>query len=223
MSDIDPTVSPRLVRCPPEEPELTHRTTPLFTPQSDQPGLSLLSLSIAAANATPIALAMHSDSFSPIHPSTVNGGAAVNGPQSATPQGTTPASGTKQHRRLASTGKARRRLSDARDAATRPSCVSFLLLHPRFKGGLSSLPTWNSRLILSAVRGNSQFLTPPLPSQACRSANYWSSPLPGFFVTIFFLAGPNALCFFISSIQVIKHTYTSHGNPHPCHSPFFLF
>jgi hypothetical protein len=31
--------------------------------------------------------------------------------------------GVKQHRRLASTGKARRRLSDARDAATRPSYV----------------------------------------------------------------------------------------------------
>ncbi|KAK0458295.1 uncharacterized protein EV420DRAFT_1544807 [Desarmillaria tabescens] len=63
-------------------------------------GLSLLSLSVAAANAQPI-------------------------PES-------------KHRRLSSTGKARRRLSDARDAASRPSPSSLSGTTPDELAGISS-------------------------------------------------------------------------------------
>ncbi|KAF8132877.1 hypothetical protein EV363DRAFT_1449078 [Boletus edulis] len=65
--------------------------------QDAQPHLSLLSLSIAAANAAPIIPAESAPSRSL--------------------QGMT---NTTKHRRLSSAGRSRRRLSDARDAATRP-------------------------------------------------------------------------------------------------------
>ncbi|KAJ7202048.1 hypothetical protein GGX14DRAFT_654591 [Mycena pura] len=65
----------------------------------DTAALSLLSLSIAASSASPIPVADSS---------------AVNGSKQAQPQ--------LNHRRLSSTGR-RRRLSDARDAAARPSSV----------------------------------------------------------------------------------------------------
>ncbi|KAH7890238.1 hypothetical protein F5I97DRAFT_676 [Phlebopus sp. FC_14] len=78
------------------------------SPQAnDRLNQSLLSLSIAAANAAPItALSLES----PVRPLQVPGN-----------------SSTSKHRRLSSTGRARRRLSDARDAATRPSCVLVIL------------------------------------------------------------------------------------------------
>ncbi|TFK68092.1 hypothetical protein BDN72DRAFT_858693 [Pluteus cervinus] len=64
---------------------------------------SLLSLSMAASNAVPVPA---QPTISATHLSTSVG---------------SPSPGVKQHRRLSSTGKARRRLSDARDAANRPS------------------------------------------------------------------------------------------------------
>jgi hypothetical protein len=90
-------------------------------PQSDSLGSSLLTLSIAAANAAPIALPEPSES------ATANADASPTG-EARGPSGhgadqgavVTSATSPKQHRRLSSAGKSRRRLSDARDAATRP-------------------------------------------------------------------------------------------------------
>ncbi|KAG6811343.1 hypothetical protein H0H92_007850 [Tricholoma furcatifolium] len=73
---------------------------------------SLLSLSIAAATAAPVALQAQTQS-TPLSSSL--GGQ----PQLSTSLGN--GTGTRHHRRLASTGKTKRRLSDARDAANRPS------------------------------------------------------------------------------------------------------
>ncbi|PFH51590.1 hypothetical protein AMATHDRAFT_46941 [Amanita thiersii Skay4041] len=84
--------------------------------QADHHQHSLLSLSIAASNAAPIPIPI--SSFSP-------------------PVVTSPTT-SKHHRRLSSTGKARRRLSDARDAANRPSPAS-LLQSPSTQLSLASL------------------------------------------------------------------------------------
>ena len=54
---------------------------------------------------------------------------------------------TKHHRRLASTGKSRRRLSDAREACSQPSCViSSLSLIPKFSFQPSK-PDWPQTLL----------------------------------------------------------------------------
>ena len=91
----------------------------MFDQQSDAAS-SLLSLSVAAVNAVPLP-----EPSSPLGSVRVNGnlGTALVSLSLSTSVG----SGTKQHRRLASTGKARRRLSDARDAASRPSYVLIFL------------------------------------------------------------------------------------------------
>lgn len=91
------------------------------TPYADA-SLSLLSLSIAAANAEPIEVpqdaAFDNDDYHPWHVGCVEGAPLLRNPT----QGVAVHNGTK-HRRLSSTGQARRRLSDARDAASRPSVV----------------------------------------------------------------------------------------------------
>ncbi|KAG1896349.1 uncharacterized protein F5891DRAFT_1054417 [Suillus fuscotomentosus] len=76
--------------------------SPASSPNSnDRSNLSLLSLSVAAASASPISVSKSVDIIvQPLHVSGTNFGP--------------------KHRRLSSTGKTRRRLSDARDAATRP-------------------------------------------------------------------------------------------------------
>ncbi|KAG1817010.1 hypothetical protein EV424DRAFT_1046668 [Suillus variegatus] len=76
--------------------------SPASSPNSnDRSNLSLLSLSVAAASASPISVSKSVDIVvQPLHVSGTNFGP--------------------KHRRLSSTGKTRRRLSDARDAATRP-------------------------------------------------------------------------------------------------------
>jgi hypothetical protein len=90
-------------------------------PKNDA-ALSLLSLSIAAAQVKPIQVARPVD-----HNATIVGSlnASLGAGHQSVPGGANLSSsmgnGVKQHRRLSSTGKARRRLSDARDAATRPS------------------------------------------------------------------------------------------------------
>ncbi|KAG6856521.1 hypothetical protein H0H87_003609 [Tephrocybe sp. NHM501043] len=76
---------------------------------------SLLSLSFAAASASPIPI--HDQSQTAPLGSGANGYTASQG----APVSTSLGAGSRQHRRLASTGKAKRRLSDARDAANRPS------------------------------------------------------------------------------------------------------
>ncbi|GLB41249.1 putative C2H2 finger domain protein [Lyophyllum shimeji] len=83
---------------------------------------SLLSLSIAAAGAPPIPIPDRSQSAGSgatpgVHGASFNGSQGVQGSPASTGLGT----GARHHRRLSSTGKARRRLSDARDAANRPS------------------------------------------------------------------------------------------------------
>lgn len=83
---------------------------------NDRSNLSLLSLSVAAASASPISIPESADIVvQPLHVSGTNFGP--------------------KHRRLSSTGKTRRRLSDARDAAARPSPASLQ------SAALSSLAT----------------------------------------------------------------------------------
>ncbi|KAI0266339.1 hypothetical protein BC834DRAFT_969387 [Gloeopeniophorella convolvens] len=104
----------RLSRMPDSAPPLTGA-------QHQGAALSLLSLSIAASNATPISMSL-SDSAAPDaeeHHSWR--GAVPEGPH-ITSQGVAVHNGLK-HRRLSSTGQVRRRMSDARDAASRPSPV----------------------------------------------------------------------------------------------------
>ncbi|OAX35484.1 hypothetical protein K503DRAFT_773429 [Rhizopogon vinicolor AM-OR11-026] len=71
-------------------------------PSNDRSNLSLLSLSVAAASVSPISIPQSVNTA--VRPTQLPGSSF--GPK---------------HRRLSSTGKTRRRLSDARDAATRPS------------------------------------------------------------------------------------------------------
>jgi hypothetical protein len=80
----------------------------------------LLSLSAVAASAAPIPLSPPSGPTTEVTLGCHNGSglAGANG-QHIAPSGV--AGGMSKHRRLSSTGKARRRLSDARDAASRPS------------------------------------------------------------------------------------------------------
>ncbi|KAG0702547.1 hypothetical protein DFH29DRAFT_920836 [Suillus ampliporus] len=86
------------------------------SPSNDCSNLSLLSLSVAAASVSPISIPQSVDipSVQPSHVGTNFG---------------------PKHRRLSSTGKTRRRLSDARDAATRPLPASLQ------NAALSSLAT----------------------------------------------------------------------------------
>lgn len=86
------------------------------TNSSDRSNLSLLSLSVAAASAAPISIPQSTE----IVAQQVHVSGTSFGPK---------------HRRLSSTGKTRRRLSDARDAATRPSPASLQ------SAALSSLAT----------------------------------------------------------------------------------
>lgn len=88
--------------------------------QHDGVSFSLLSLSIVAANAEPIDVpqdpSFDNDDYHSWRVGSVEGAPPLRSPA----QGVAVHNGTK-HRRLSSTGQARRRLSDARDAASRPS------------------------------------------------------------------------------------------------------
>lgn len=98
-------------------PSLAMKQLLVDSPNSnDRSNLSLLSLSVAAASASPISIPQSADIVvQPLHASGTSFGP--------------------KHRRLSSTGKTRRRLSDARDAATRPSPTSLQ------SAALSSLAT----------------------------------------------------------------------------------
>ncbi|KAL9709566.1 hypothetical protein Ac2012v2_007305 [Leucoagaricus gongylophorus] len=82
--------------------------------QSNVAAASLLSLSMAAAAAAPIPVHHHPTSDDDLLETPVGSPGATQTVGSGT--------GThRTHRRLASTGRSRRRLSDAREAAARPS------------------------------------------------------------------------------------------------------
>ncbi|KAF7976151.1 hypothetical protein HWV62_7463 [Athelia sp. TMB] len=85
--------------------------------QNESAGLSLLSLSAAAASAVPIPVKPAQD----LSTGGSNGAPAGSGNASG---GIAHAPGLSKHRRLSSAGKAKRRLSDARDAASRPSATA---------------------------------------------------------------------------------------------------
>ncbi|KAI0254552.1 hypothetical protein BJV78DRAFT_1280122 [Lactifluus subvellereus] len=110
-------------------------------PTASHPGapLSLLSLSIAASHAKPIEVSQDSsldvDDHHPWRGGAVEGTQPLRNPN----QGVAVHNGTK-HRRLSSTGQARRRLSDARDAASRPSPVA-LQTAAAALGSIASLST----------------------------------------------------------------------------------
>ncbi|KAF8628966.1 hypothetical protein AX15_003622 [Amanita polypyramis BW_CC] len=107
---------------------------------SQQPtNSSLLSLSIAAANAQPIHIQGHNN---------------------------------RHHRRLSSTSKARRRLSDARDAANRPT-YSFILILPGYHGAeLLTRSATAAALSLSSLS-----LSSSPPSSHGRSASLGSASI----------------------------------------------
>lgn len=106
----------------PVRPSQANRATgsSLTTTQHAGASFSLLSLSIAAANAKPMEIPQDStadvDDHNPSHGISVDASHHLRNPS----QGVAVHNGTK-HRRLSSTGQVRRRLSDARDAASRPS------------------------------------------------------------------------------------------------------
>lgn len=98
--------------------------SPPRTPQADAGIHSLLSLSIAAASAQPIPI-------DPDAPAPAPAPASYTGPASLRGGGGTPAGkphSALKHRRMSSSSQARRRLSDAREAASRPSCVPLTAL-----------------------------------------------------------------------------------------------
>ncbi|KAG6376555.1 hypothetical protein JVT61DRAFT_1530 [Boletus reticuloceps] len=98
--------------------------------QDAQPHLSLLSLSIAAANAAPIIPAESAPSRSS--------------------QGRGMTTNTTKHRRLSSAGRSRRRLSDARDAATRPFPTSVQTASASFAALSLSSPAVSHRPVHGA-------------------------------------------------------------------------
>lgn len=123
-------------------------TLPVIT-QSAAPAdsrASLLSLSMAAASADPMPMKLaeltppSEGSFAPGSyngPSSLpNGGGGVGVNNIATAK---LHSAPTKHRRLSSAGMMKRRLSDARDAATRPSCVARIPSSPHIFSGIAYL------------------------------------------------------------------------------------
>ena len=87
-----------------------------------QSGLSaLFSLSDAAATAAPMPVVPDADDSNEITP-LLNGNTLARSLKDSK-------ANVLKHRRLSSTGQTRRRMSDARDAVSRPKYVSHLVLH----------------------------------------------------------------------------------------------
>lgn len=126
------------------------------------PSLSLHSLSIAAANAEPIEVpqdtTFDNDDYHPWRVGSVEGTPLLRNPT----QGVAVHNGTK-HRRLSSTGQARRRLSDARDAASRPSAV-----------GVHTATTTLSSLAALSI---SSSVSPPGPALPASSPQVPTTPV----------------------------------------------
>ncbi|KAF8876663.1 hypothetical protein BD779DRAFT_155683 [Infundibulicybe gibba] len=158
---------------------------PSSTSQPDGSSFSLLSLSIAAASAAPIPVAEVSTSVGSLGSTGINDNVpGLNGTHGtpASPLSTTNGNGSKQHRRLASTGKARRRLSDARDAANRPSPVTMQTAAAALSLAslsLSSSPTVGSSGLTPSpsITGVSQILSPMSAVPAPQTGNT-SMPVP---------------------------------------------
>lgn len=136
---------------------------PLSAAPSPGASLSLLSLSIAAANAEPIevppdATFDNEDYHPPWRGGGVEGASLLRNPT----QGVAVHNGTK-HRRLSSTGQARRRLSDARDAASRPSAV-----------GLHAATTTLSSLASLSISSSA---SPPGPALSASSTQAPTRPV----------------------------------------------
>ncbi|KIK01155.1 hypothetical protein K443DRAFT_132410 [Laccaria amethystina LaAM-08-1] len=131
-------------------------------PQQSDAIDSLLSLSFAAEGAAPIpisgsganALATYSDTtLTPQTPPSV-------------PLASSLGNGTKSHRRLASTGKTRRRLSDAREAANRPLQTTAAALSLASLSLSSSPPSIHPQQISTSLSGASRSFAPAPTSDA---------------------------------------------------------
>ncbi|KAI6038539.1 hypothetical protein EDC04DRAFT_2693991 [Pisolithus marmoratus] len=116
--------------------------------------LSLLSLSMAAASAPPLTPPT-STSAEPTNTVT----AAKLPPQALSINGHT------KHRRLSSAGRSRRRLSDARDAATRPSPASLLSTSTSLAALSLSSPTMSNKLSIAQSTNNAQQSLPVTSTQ----------------------------------------------------------
>ncbi len=101
----------------------------------DSAASSLLSLSVAAANAVPILTPQ--DSAAPLALGSFNGPSSLSHDSHST---TSKLHNALKQRRLSSTGQLKRRLSDAREATSRPSYVLLVYLCPRTDHSLFSLP-----------------------------------------------------------------------------------
>ncbi|KZT25891.1 hypothetical protein NEOLEDRAFT_1132914 [Neolentinus lepideus HHB14362 ss-1] len=109
--------------------------------QTNVGGLSLLSLSIVASNAVPIPVPTLTRLEAAV-PEAVNYGSvgSFNGTGTSVNSGSVYGHGSMKHRRLSSTGQTRRRLSDARDAAARPTSQTAATLSSLAALSLSSTP-----------------------------------------------------------------------------------
>ncbi|EKM53297.1 uncharacterized protein PHACADRAFT_259562 [Phanerochaete carnosa HHB-10118-sp] len=120
--------------------------------QSENPAVaSLLSLSMAAAEAAPIPVPQTpASTVSPPLGSNSYTGSSHNGHGSLNGSGhsttTSKVQSAMKHRRLSSTGQSKRRLSDAREATSRPSCV------PCFSVGVQGADRLVLRFALAGLR-----------------------------------------------------------------------
>ncbi|KAJ3972455.1 hypothetical protein EV361DRAFT_138560 [Lentinula raphanica] len=128
-------------------PLATMATATTLTGDAALPAQSLLSLSIAASSAAPIPIT------SPMESSASDSGTAVS---SSGPSVSVNGSGgiNKNQRKLSSAGKARRRLSDARDAATRPLPTALSLATLSLSPPSISVPSYTKTPSSNVVPGS---------------------------------------------------------------------
>ncbi|KAI9063682.1 hypothetical protein FKP32DRAFT_1676370 [Trametes sanguinea] len=93
------------------------------TPSVGEDGQGLFSLVEAATIARPITTPRESSADSTFSPGSFNGPSSLTAGGGSSYSGTSKVHTAMKHRRLSSTGQARRRLSDAREATSRPSPV----------------------------------------------------------------------------------------------------
>ncbi|CDO78029.1 hypothetical protein BN946_scf184648.g1 [Trametes cinnabarina] len=94
------------------------------TPSVGEDGQGLFSLVEAATIARPIPTPRESSADSALSPDSYNGSSSLIAGSGSSYGGTSKAYAALKHRRLSSTGQVRRRLSDAREATSRPSPVT---------------------------------------------------------------------------------------------------
>ncbi|KAI0826664.1 hypothetical protein BC628DRAFT_1373591 [Trametes gibbosa] len=150
------------------------------TPSVGSDGQALFSLVEAATIARPIPTARDPSIDSVFSPGSFNGPSSLTAAIGSTHSGTSKAHAAMKHRRLSSTGQARRRLSDAREATSRPSPV----ILQTAAAALSSLATLSlsgspppqsnaqaSTSFASATGQMSSRYTPKLPKQEATDEN----------------------------------------------------